>query len=693
MTATRTGLDRLLAPRSIALVGASSDPLKFGGRPLAALLRHGYDGELVAVNPGCDEIQGVPCLPSPSDLPEGVDLAVILLAADAVIDAVRACIERGVGTVAVFSGGFRETGPEGAGRERELAQVVGEGGIRMLGPNCPGFVNMRARTACSSSAFATRGEMFPGPISFVLGSGAVAGILCDRAFDRGIGVGTAVCTGNGLDVDVPDVVRHLAGDGETRAIGLFLEGVGEGTGLMEALREAREREVGVAVLKVGRTAAGRSVVASHTAALVGSDQAFDAMCASLGVVRVDDYDDLLETTHLLATVPRPGRCLAVAGASGGMNAALADAAEANGLRLPRLAPGTVARLGAVVPDFGAAINPVDISSAVMADPGGLGQALGVLAGDPGVDGVVVVIGDHPPLLSELLADGIAAVAHGLDGGVVAQWSAGSLSEPGMTRLNRAGIPVFESPERCMRAIARAMAADDAHGPAGGPPGAALPPGPLCESEAKALLAERGVAAPRGAVCRDPADVPGAVAAAGLGEVVVVKADCVGAVHKADAGALRLGVPSAEAGRVAAEVWEAARAAFGPERVRGVLVEEMVDPVAELMVSVHRDPHVGAVVTVGAGGSLVELMGDAVSRLAPVDAEEAGRMLGGLRLAPLLEGHRGRPAADRDALAAAIAAVSRLGPLLGSGVELVEVNPLAALARGVRALDAVVEGRP
>lgn len=691
MTATRAGLDRLLSPRSIALVGASSDPGKFGGRPLAALLRHGYDGDLVAVNPSRDEIQGVPCLPSPADLPEGMDLAVVLLPAEAVIGAVRACIERGVGAVAVFSGGFRETGPEGAARERELARVVAEGGIHLLGPNCPGFVNNRTHTACSSSAFATREEMFPGPISFVLGSGAVAGILCDRAFDRGIGVGVAVCTGNGLDVDVPDVVRHLACDGETRAIGLFLEGVGEGTELMEALHEAREREVGVAVLKVGRTATGRSVVASHTAALVGSDQAFDAMCASLGVVRVDDYDDLLETTHLLATVPRPGRRLAVAGASGGMNAALADAAEANGLSLPRLAAETVARLGEVVPDFGAAMNPVDISSAVMVDPEGLGQALGVLAGDPDVDGVVVVIGDHPPLLSERLADGIAAVAHDLEGRVVAQWSAGSLSEPGMTRLNRAGIPVFESPERCMRAIARVMRADEAAAPAGGPPGAPLPSGPLSESEAKALLAGRGVPAPRRVVARDPAEIPAAVAMAGLAGPLAVKADCLGAVHKADAGALRLGVSVAEAGPVAAAVWEAARAAFGVARVRGVLVEEMVDPVAELMVSVHRDPHVGPIVTVGAGGSLVELLGDAVSRLAPVDAEEAGRMLDGLRIAPLLDGHRGRLPADRAALTAAIAAVSRLGPLLGSGVELVEVNPLAALARGVSALDAVVEG--
>ncbi|HET6692050.1 MAG TPA: acetate--CoA ligase family protein [Miltoncostaeaceae bacterium] len=686
MTATRTGLDRLLAPRSIALVGASADPLKFGGRPLAALRRHGYDGELLVVNPGRDEIGGVPCVPSPAELPEGIDLAVILLPADAVLGAVRACIARDVGAVAVFSGGFRETGPAGAARERELARVAREGGVRLLGPNCPGFVNLRAGTACSASAYATRERMVSGPIGFVLGSGAVAGILCDRAFDRGIGVGSAICTGNAADVDVPDVVRHLAADGGTRAIGLFLEGVGEGTALMEALRDARGRDVGIAVLKVGRTGAGRSVVASHTAALVGSDDAFDAMCASLGVVRVDDYDDLLETTNLLARAPRPGRRLAVAGASGGMNAAIADAAESNGLALPPLAAGTVARLGEVVPDFGAAMNPVDISSAVMADPGGLGRSLAVLASDPGVDGVVVVIGDHPPALAERLADGIAAVADGLDGNVVAQWSAGSLSAPGITGLNRAGIPVFESPERCMRAIARVMRAAGASWDEGAKAAVAAPDEPLSESAAKGLLEGLGVPAPRRVVCADPADVPAALAAAGLEGTLAVKADCVGAVHKADVGAVRLGVAAADAGRVAGEVVRAARAALGDGRVRGALVEEMVAPVAELMVAVHRDPNVGPVVTVGAGGALVELMDDTVSRLAPVDEREAARMLDGLRIAPLLDGHRGRPPADRAALAAAVAAVSRLGPRAG----LVEINPLAALPRGACALDAVVE---
>jgi len=689
MTVTRAGLDRLLAPRSIALVGASSDPGKFGGRPLAALRRHGYEGELFAVNPAHDELQGVPCVATAADLPVGLDLAVILLPAEGAVEALRACAERGVGAAAVFGGGFRETGPAGEARERELAEIARGAGIRLLGPNCPGFVNLRARTVCSASAYATRDEMFPGPVAFVLGSGAVAGILCDRAFDRGIGVGAAVCTGNEVDVGVPDVVRHLVADGETRAIGLFLEGLGRGTELLEALREAREAGVGVAVLKVGRTGPGRAVVASHTGALVGSDAALDAICGRLGAVRVDDYDDLLETTHLLATAPLPGRRLAVVGASGGMNAALADAAERNGLVLPALGRDTEAAIREIVPHFGRATNPVDISSAVMTDPGRLGLALDAVAGDPAVEGVVVVVGDHPPRLAELLAEGISRAAGHLDGRVVAQWSAGRLSERGMTRLNRDGIPVFESPERCMAAIARAMRAADAEpAPRATAVGAPLDP-PLSEGDAKDVLAAAGIPAPRRVAAKTPRALAAALRGAELGDAVVVKADCLGAVHKAGVGAVRVGVPLADAVDAAGAVWTAAREALGPERVAGVLVEELVLPLAELFVSVHRDPHAGPVVTVGAGGAQVEVLRDTVSRLAPVGEEEAREMLDGLRSTPLAGGPGGAP--DRAAVARVVARLSELGAAAGDRVALIEVNPLAALVEGACALDAVIDG--
>jgi acetate---CoA ligase (ADP-forming) len=674
---TAAGLERLLAPRSIALLGASADPRKFGGRPLAALRRHGFDGDLWVVNPRHREIGGVPCVPSVEDLPEGLDLVVCLLPAQAALPALEACAARGAGAALVMSGGFREAGEEGAARQEALARMARERGLRVLGPNCPGYVNGGARVACSASAYATRETMPTGPLAFVLQSGAVAGILCDRAFDRGLGVRYAVCTGNEADVTAAEVLAHVAGDSEVRAVGLFLEGAADGAALADAIRAARAAGVGVAALKVGRSAEARAVVASHTAALVGSDEAFDALCASLGVVRAGDYDELLEATALLAAPAHPGRRLAVVGASGGMNTLLADVLADRGLALPPLAPETVARMRGVVPEFGSALNPADISSVLLTEPGRLGDALLALAEDPGVDGLVVVIGDHPPRLAAMLADAVVDAAERGARPVVAQWSAGSLSAGGIAALGRAGVPVVESPSRAAALIAAALRAE-------GRPAAPAIVGrevparaAWSESEAKALLAEHGI------------PVPGPPA----GGRAVVKADCVGTVHKTELGAVRVGVPPEGVEAAAAEVVAAARAAVGPDRVRGALVEALVPPGVELLVAVRREPGLGAVVTVAAGGELVEVLADSASRLAPVDDDEAGAMIGELRVARLLDGHRGRPVLDRAAAARALAAVSRLGAAWGERLGTVEVNPLRVLPEGAVALDALVEVAP
>jgi acyl-CoA synthetase (NDP forming) len=686
VTATTTGLDRLFAPRSIALVGASGDPRKFGGRPLAALRRHGFEGDLFVVNPRHTEVQGAPSVPSAADLPMGLDLAVLLVPAEEVVPAMRALVEREIGAAVVMAGGFRETGADGEERQDELAALAARAGIRVLGPNCPGFVNLRHRVACSSSAFATREEMWDGPIAFVVESGAVAGIVADRAFDRGIGVGTAICTGNQADVTTGDAIRYLTHDGGTRAIGLFLERVTPD--LVDALRDARAAGVGVAALKVGRSETGRAVVAVHTAGLVGSDRTFDAICASLGVVRVDDYDELLETAWLLATVPEPGRRLAVVGASGGMNTILADAADAEGLQLPELAAATVERIRNIVPSFGSAANPVDISSVLVTDPGSLGAALSTLADDPGVDGLLVTIGDHPPALSEMLADSLIAAVAAAQHPVTVQWSAGALSAAGIWRLNRAGVPVLESPVRAVRAIARAMAAATARAVAATEPLAIDVPLPASESQAKEALERAGVVTPRRLVCADPEGVSQALGTMDLGASVVVKADCVGAAHKTESGAVRVGIAREDAARVAREVWESARARIGEDRVRGVIVEEMVRPVAELLVSAVRDPTGVTVVVVGAGGELVEVLAETACRIAPLSEEDALAMLDGLRVARLLDGVRGRPAGDRRAVARAIVAIARLA--LADQVALIEVNPLAATPDGAVALDAVIE---
>ncbi len=727
-------LDPLLRPRSIALIGASSDEAKFGGRPLAALLRFGYGGRLHAVNPHRSEIKGIPCAKSVEDLPEGLDLAVIALPADAAIEALHSCALRGFRAACLLSGGFSEAGTEGAGRQRRLLQILKGSQMRLLGPNTPGFVNVRDRVACSASAFTQREEMFPGKIAFAVQSGAVAGILVDRAMDRGIGVNLVVCTGNEVDVGVAEVVALAAEDEQTRAIGLFLEGLGGDRRLAEALRAARERGLGIAVMKAGRSEQGRRIVASHTANIVGSEGSFNALCKSLGIVRAYGYDDLIEATQLLATTKGAGRRVAVVGSSGGMNTLLADAAGDRGIELPTLSEQTVAKIAQLTPDFGSASNPVDISSVILVEPERMGQALSHLSEDESIETVIVAIGDHPPALSSRFASILTDSAQKAKTPILVQWSAGPLSFGGIAALGRASLPVLTEPERLMWALdattlandrprapqragatmnicdaakaiagatttttqvaaAAAGAQERANAAEGAESGVQQGPDQargISESEAKGLLAAVGIRVPRGALLGEHDDVGALVAE--LGGTAVLKADCIGPVHKSELGAVALGVSAAEAEAVAERVRSAAVQALGAERVLGVLAEEMVEPIAELIVSVNDDPQVGPVITVGLGGQLVEVLADTSSRLAPVDEAEALAMLGELKGAAILKGVRGRPAADTRAGARLISAISRLAIDSSPHLQLLECNPVALLEDGALVLDAVIELR-
>lgn len=689
-TVTARDLRPLFAPRSIAVVGASADPAKFGGRPLAALQRWGFTGDLVAVNPGRDEVMGVPAVSSVAALPPGIDLAVIVVPATAAVSAVEELIERQIGAIALMTGGFAESGDEGRELDRRVRELIAGAGVPLLGPNCPGFINLHAAVAPSSSAFAQREEMFPGPVSLVSQSGAIAGILADRAFDRGIGLGHIVCTGNEMDIGTPELVRWLSEQPEPRCLALYLEGFDPG--LVAAMRSARERGIALAVLKAGRTAAGARVVATHTAAIAGADGAFDAACRSLGVARAENFDDLLELAQLLACTRPRGLRIGAAGISGGMNSLLADAGADLGMTMPELAPDTAAQIAAVVPSYGSAENPVDIASSVLSNPGGIGRLLAVLDADPNVDVPVATINDHPPELARRLAEGILEHCSAMDPRPVVQWSAGPMSLGGIRALGRAGFAVISEPDRCARAIHAAFLA--ATPPAAVPPGAAGLPAPpaaaLGEAELKQLLAEAGLPVPAARLLGDPDGAAAAVRE--VGGLAAIKANCVGTVHKTEAGAVRLGVGPEQAVEAARAVLAGARAAFGEDAVTGVLVEQQLDPLVELLVSVRDDPQAGPVVTIALGGTLVEILGDIAARLAPVDVPEARRMLASLRGARLLGAWRGRAAADLDALAAVIARVSELGVAWASRVAILELNPVAALPSGAAVLDAVVEVR-
>ena len=689
-----SSLAPLFAPTSIALVGASSDPAKFGGRPLAALRRHGFEGPITVVNRHGGSFDGAACVSSIEDLPDCVDLAAILVPAEGVIEAFQACVARGVRAVAVFSGGFRELGPDGVERQARLRQLCTDSGVRLLGPNSPGFVNVHGAVACSASGFGTQPVITRGPVAFVSQSGGIAGILADRAIERGIGLSAVVATGNEADVDAADVVEWLVEEGHTRAVGLFLEGFGQGHRFAESLAAARRAGLRLAVLRAGGSRQARNVIASHTGAIVASEAGFDAICRSIGVLQAGDYQELLEMTHLLATVGGGSRRAVVVGFSGGMNALLADAAAAHGVELPSLQASTVEAMATVTPDFGSAANPADMSSVILTEPERLGRAVEIVAGDPAAGVVVVAVGDHPPALSERLARIVVGVRDTAGVPVVVQWSAGPLSGSGMALAAAGGLPVVTEPGRCMAMLAASAEAEAGAGSRRPPPcrwdhpGPGLAPtGGWTEHDVKGLLQAHGVRTPRRVLLADPADAPRAVAA--FGGRAVVKANCTGAVHKSDMGAVIVGVDAGQAEHAARTVLDAARGHLRPEQVHGVLVEELVRPVAELIVAATVDEHAGPLISVGSGGILVELVADTVTRLAPVGTDDALDMVRGLRAARLLEGFRGGPRGDTTALATMVARVSELAEAWAGQLTLVELNPVAVLEEGAVVLDAVL----
>lgn len=681
-------LDALLAPRSIVLLGASSDERKFSGRPVRALKRHGFAGDLWIVNPRRDEIQGVPCVPTVEDLPDGIDLAVAMIGADASVDALEACGRRGIKGAVVMAGGFAEAGPEGLARQERLDAIAATYGMRYLGPNTPGFVNVDARVAVSASAWAQRDDLPSGPISIVTQSGAIGGVLADRVLGLGVGLRSVIFTGNEANVGVADALDWLVRDAGTTVAMLFLEGLGHDTRVARALQRARLAGVGVVVAKAGASEAGRLTIESHTGNVVGDDGAFDAMCASLGIVRARDYAELVEGAQLLARRPRLGRRLAVVGSSGGMNGLFADAAATLGMSLPALSDETVAKIATLTPDFGSSLNPVDISSVMLVEPERLGRAVEYLGQDPRIDTVVVPMNGHPADLSERIARTLLDGAANTGVPVVVQWSAGPQSTTGIVAAAAGGLSVITEPGRCAWALDQVLRASERE--LARPAADVTVSAPLAtptESEAKALLAEISVAVPERRVLTT-ADGAG-VAIAELGGRAVVKADCVGAVHKSDVGALRIGVTEGEAVTAANAVLAAARRAFGDGIARGLLIERQVEPGVELVVAGHVDPQVGPVITVGAGGTLVEILRDTCSRLAPVGEAEAAEMLAGLRIVPLLAGHRGAAPVDGDALAVVVSRVSHAIAAWQADVALIELNPVVASPDGAVALDAVI----
>ena len=696
-----TDLAALFEPRSVALIGASADPRSISARPLRLLRAHGFGGTVYPVNPKYTELNGVPVYPSIGSVPQRVDLAIVVVPAAVVERVLEDCAAAGVRCALVITSGFAESGAAGQELQQRISDVVARTGIRVCGPNSEGiYTPSHGLCATFSPAVDPEHGFEPGgkggPIAIVSQSGGLAFALLNHAQDRGLAIHSVSSTGNEADLTWADYVDYLLDQDDVRVVLGFVEAIRQPTRLIQVARKAARLKKPLVVAKIGRSEVGKRAAASHTASLVGPDAAYAAAFRQLGVLRVDDVDEMLDLAAYFSTAPLPaGNRVAVLTASGGAGAWLADACAVRGLELPPPPPTVQDSIRAFIPPYGSVANPIDITAQAVLE-GGFERALGLLAQSGSYHSVLAVATlVREERFFETLAELEQAVAGSPS--VVVFYSYTRASPRAVQTLAELGMPCFSTPGRTARAVSAAAdyaaftrRADEVAVFAERPSLEAWPKpaGPLSETEARAWLAPLGIASPRGVLARTADEAVAAFETLGC-QLVALKVQSPGLTHKGAIGGVKLGLATADEVRSAyAQMLREVTAARADLEVQGVLVQHMAPGGGvEALVAGRREPLLGPLVVVGLGGAEVEALNDVAMRLAPVSLAEAREMIDELRGAVVL-----RRRADVEALAAAVVRVSELTAALPPGVSNVEINPLLVLAPGEGSLmlDAVVE---
>jgi len=446
-------LDPLFNPRSIAIVGASDDPNRIGGLPIQFLRRHKYAGKIFPVNPKYREIAGLPCYPSLMEIPEPVDLALIGIPRQLVFGAMKDCGEKKIPFVILFSAGYAEMGEEGRRDQEELRRFVRGAGIRVVGPNCIGIVNTHDHVATSFTSGLEIDSLIPGAVGLVTQSGGVGNCVLTRTYDRAIGLSYFISSGNELDLEVSDFVEYFLGDQRTKSIALLLEDLKAPLKFRRVADRALKAGKPIVALKVGRSEKGQQAAASHTGAMSGADALYEALFRQKGISRVFDVDELFEVAHLFACYrPPEGNRLAILSTSGGSGALLADLASDHGLSLPGPSDRARNQLRDVVPAVASIANPMDITTQFMNDPEVVARYLRTFAEDENFDLLLLNFTVSTSDRTLKVAERIAEIQRALPKPLIFCWPVGNMARPGFSCLQRAGIPLFFQPARCLSAI-------------------------------------------------------------------------------------------------------------------------------------------------------------------------------------------------------------------------------------------------
>jgi acetate---CoA ligase (ADP-forming) len=684
----------LFAPKRIALIGASADEKKTTSRPQQFLLKHGFAGEILPVNPGRAEIMGAKAYKSLDAIAGEIDHAYILLNGRDAVEALAACGRRGVKVASILAGGFADAGTAGASMQDDLVRIVRETGIRLVGPNSIGTVSTDPAMALTANAAFAVEKLRSGTWGLVSQSGSLIGALLSRADARGIGFSRLISVGNEVDLAVGEIADLLVDDPKTRAILLFMETLRDGERLARAARRAHAAGKPVIAYKLGRSDIGQELAKSHTGAIAGSDATFDAFCRRHGIARVSMFESLVDAPALLVDRPPPtGKRVAVATTTGGGAAMVVDSMAMAGLDIvdpPQVLVDWLKPLGIAAGEG----KLVDLTLAG-AKPEIVAGTIERLLADPGNDAVIFVVGSSAQFNPELAVEPLLRFAKSEKPFAVSLTPA---AEKSLGLLTAAGVPAFRHPESCAEAMALCLLR-----PTPQPvPALATPPGSALaaletgrqsgfdESRASALFAALGVPMAKAVTVPDARRVGSAVDE--VGAPVALKVLSADIAHKTEAGGVALGLMDGQTAAVAAREIEKRVKAHSPHaKLDGFLVQKMERGLAEVILGFRRDPLVGPTITVGLGGVLAEIYKDASTRLAPVDEAEAMQMIAEVKGLATIRGYRNMPRGDAAALSRTIAAFSTLAHASFEDVSEAEINPLLIKrdGEGVVAVDGLV----
>jgi acetyltransferase len=688
--------ERLIRPRGVAVVGVSEDPTRIGSHPFHALTEFGFEGAVYPVNPKYATLKGLPCYPDVLSLPGPCDLAIIAVPAPAVAEVVEQCGAADIPFALILSAGFRESGSEGAALEAGLLATARRAGVRLMGPNAEGLMNLENRMYGGFGTAFARGDLYSGPLAMVTQSGGFGfGVVIELSV-LGIGFSCIASTGNEADISALDLIEFFLEQDNVKIVVAYLEGIKDGPRL-RAIGE-RSLQLGKPILtwKAGNTRSGRRAAVSHTANLSSEPEFYKAVFREGGFIEVRDTDSVADAARaFLSGQTTRGRNVAVVTTSGGLGVLLADRCEERGLHLPEPSQETIAELRTFLPPYAGLSNPIDVTAQLRTNADGPNQAVAVLLDDPQIDQVIVrknnIVGESgrtwaagladiaanagKPILVSILADRSQETMDILDQHNLAWFPSPEGAVTGAAALYEFGSKQERLAKRKPRKFARQEIAwpDDAT--------------MMGERSAKRVLAAYGIDPVREVLLTETEVA--ALAESPLPFPVVVKVESEDLPHKTEAGGVRVGIENlAELKEAALDVLASARRYKPEARIDGVLVQEMAGGI-EMILGVVNDPNFGPVVALGLGGIFAETMRDVTHRCAPFDETVARVMLDELKGAAILGGVRGKPPVDVDALAKAVSRLSYLAADHADRLQEIDVNPLFVHEHGVLAADALI----